>query len=405
MTQQSPSDARSSAREDMAQWPFFLIVTLVLIGGYISALSSLESLRSPLRLVVFTTLILVHGALYWLGPWLAKTSRHMVIYCTVQAMLVLAIGLLASNHWLVMGLYPALTGLFVGAFWPDLRATILAVLGCLALMVFNLIVSFGFQEAVQFLPFIAIMMPFVVVYVVLFTRQVKAREQAQTLLSELEAAHRQLQEYAERVEELTIIQERERMARELHDTLAQGVAGLIMQLEAADSHLENENSTKAQAVVQQAMQRARTTLDEARRAIQALRPAALERGNLIDALGQAVEKFTDDTGVQTTFEVETGSLDVSPETAQDILRIVQESLSNVARHAGAQHVLIRLAENDGVLQVVVQDDGVGFDLESAGEPDRFGLAGMEERAERMGGMLRVKSERGKGTQIALEIAA
>jgi NarL family two-component system sensor histidine kinase YdfH len=320
-------------------------------------------------------------------------------------MLALAIGLLSSNHWLVMGLYPALTGLFVGAFWPDLRATILAALGCLALMVFNLIVSFGFQEAVQFLPFIAIMMPFVVVYVVLFTRQVKARERAQALLSELEAAHRQLQEYAGRVEKLTIIQERERMARELHDTLAQGVAGLIMQLEAADSHLENENPAKAQAVVQQAMQRARTTLDEARRAIQALRPAALERGNLIDALGQAVEKFADDTGVQTTFEVETAPLDVSPETAQDILRIVQESLSNVARHARASHVLIRLAENDGVLQVVVQDDGVGFDLESAGEPDRFGLAGMEGRAERMGGMLRVKSERGKGTQIALEVAA
>jgi len=403
MAQKSSSDV-SWAREDMAQWPFFLIVTLVLIGGYVSALSSLESLRSPLRLVVFTALIMAHGILYWLGPWLAKTRRHLVIYCAVQATLVLAIGLLTSNHWLVMGLYPALTGLSVGAFWPDLRATILAALGCLTLMAFNLIVSFGFQEAIQFLPFIAIMMPFVVIYVALFARQVKARERAQMLLSELEAAHRQLQEYAGQVEELTIIQERERMARELHDTLAQGVAGLIMQLEAVDSHLENEKTVRAQEVVQQAMRRARTTLDEARRAIRALRPAALEQGNLIDALGQVVDKFAAESAVQAAFEVETGPLGVSPEAAQEILRIVQEGLSNAARHAGASHVLVRLAEKEGLLRVVVQDDGVGFEPGEVAAPDRFGLAGMEERARRLGGALRVKSERGKGTRVTLEVA-
>jgi NarL family two-component system sensor histidine kinase YdfH len=377
---------------------------MVLIGGYISALSSLDTLRSPPRLWLFTALILAHGALYWLGPWLARTKRHLVVYCFVQAVLVLAIGLLTSNHWLVMGLYPALTGLFVGALWPDMRATILAALGCLALMAFNLIVSFGIEGFVQFLPFIGIMMPFVVVYVVLFTRQVSARERAQELLGELEAAHAQLQAYADRVEELTIIQERERMARELHDTLAQGVAGLIMQLEAVDSHLESENQTKAQEVVQQAMQRARTTLDEARRAIRALRPAALEQGGLIDALGRDVDRLVDTEDVQATFEVEGGPLDVSPEVAQEVLRIVQESLSNVARHAGAEHVLVRLAESDGVLRVVVQDDGEGFDLGDVGGSDRFGLAGMEERAERLGGALWVESEPGQGTKVTLEIA-
>lgn len=404
MTRKTSSGPGSSARDEMAQsWPFFIIVSLVMIAGYVSALNSLPSLRTPARWALFTALMLVHCGLYWLGPYLAKTKRRLVIYCLVQGVLAFSVGLLTIGHWLAWGIYPALAGLTVGAFWPDLWASALAAVICFALLAFNLLVSSGFKAFVQTLPFIGIMLTFVFVYVILFVRQVSAREQAQELLGELEKAHRQLQEYADRVEELTISQERERMAQELHDTLAQGLAGLIMQLEAVDSHLENKDAVKAQQVVQQAMQRARTTLDEARRAIRALRPAVLEQGNLIDALGQEVDNFAETTGIQAAFEVETGPLDMSSEMAQDTLRIVQESLSNVARHAKASHVLVRLTKSDGALQVVVQDDGVGFNLEDAERLNRFGLAGMEERARRLGGMLRVESERGKGTVVTLEV--
>jgi signal transduction histidine kinase len=103
-------------------------------------------------------------------------------------------------------------------------------------------------------------------------------------------------------------------------------------------------------------------------------------------------------------DVAAGSPDVSPEMAQDILRIVQESLSNVARHAHAGHVLVQLARTEQGFQVVVKDDGVGFDSAQAWErPDCFGLAGMQERAERLGGALRVESERTQGTTVELHI--
>jgi signal transduction histidine kinase len=152
------------------------------------------------------------------------------------------------------------------------------------------------------------------------------------------------------------------------------------------------------------MQRTRATLHEARRAIQALRPAALERGNLIDALGREIDQFSANTGIRTTFDVADGPIDVSPEMAQDILRIVQESLSNVTRHADASHVLVQLAQSREGLQVVVQDDGVGFDPgEGLERPGCFGLAGMQERALRVGGALEVESARGRGTRVVLSV--
>jgi len=405
MAQQSSSTTERSTREEMAQaWPFYIIVSLVMIGGYVNAITSDPSLRQPARLALLTVLLLAHGGLYWTSPYLLLNRRRLVVFCVVQGTLAFAIGMIAQGHWLVMGLYPALIGLVTAAFWPNVRVSILAGSLCFSLMALNLIITWGFQEFLQLLPFVGLMLAFVVIYVLLFVRQVEARERAQALLHELETAHRQLQAYADQVEELTLGRERERMAREFHDTLAQGLAGLILQLEAADSYLENDNPVRAQEIVQQAMQRARTTLDEARRAIQALRPSALERGSLIDALGQAIDQFGATTSVRTTFEVDTRPPGVSQEAAQDILRIVQESLSNVAHHAHADHVLVQLAERDGGLHLVVQDDGVGFDLaEGLERPSCFGLAGMQERASRLGGTLRVESAPEEGTKVTLEI--
>ena len=194
------------------------------------------------------------------------------------------------------------------------------------------------------------------------------------------------------------------MAQELHDTLAQGLAGLILQLEAVDSHLEDGNATKARETARRAMELARTTLHEARRAIQALRPAALEQTGLIYALGSEVDEFEATTGIHATFQVNSSTLDVSLAVAQDILRIVQESLTNVRHHAGAENVMVHLETRGDQLRVVIKDDGCGFDPEQVtGLPDSFGIQGMKERAEHIGGKLQVHSVIGKGTTVTLEM--
>jgi NarL family two-component system sensor histidine kinase YdfH len=380
-------------------WPFFVIVSLVLGACYVTALRADASLREPLRFALFTSLIVVVGVMYWLCPRFVATGRRRLLMLAVLAAATFAIGLMTPHHWSVFGLYPPLLGLAIGLYWSDVRAIAAAVAVCLGLMAANLALAGWFRHALPQLPFVGISLAFTVIYVVLFNRQVEARQRAQALLEELESAHRRLREYADQVEELTLGRERERMGRELHDTLAQGLAGLIMQLEAIDSHLETGGTERARAVLQQAMQRSRTTLHEARRAIQALHASALERGDLAEALRREAESFAATAGVPCRCDVASGSLVVAPERAQEILRIVQESLANAARHARARSVEVRLREDRGELRLVVSDDGVGFDADrmSGG----FGLAGMRERAARLGGTLRVDSRPGAGTTVEL----
>ena len=397
--------------DDVAEaWPLYLMLYLVMAMTYVMVLVDEPSVRQPGPLALFTALMLAHGVLHWFSPrlnadpGLSRRGLWTLAYVIVQGGIVFAMGHMTQLQGLIMGLYFALAGEMAGILWPDLRAIALTASFYVGLLILNIVGVWSFKALVQFSFVIGSLLVFVLVYVAAFIRQIEARERTQKLFQELELAHGQLQEYAAQVEELTISQERERMARELHDTLVQGVAGLILQLEAVDSHLESGNPDRAQAVVQQAMGRARTTLHEARRAIQALRSTALERASLIDALGREADQLAASTDIRTTFEVETGSPDLPPEAAQDILRIVQESLSNVARHARASHVHVRLARGDDGLEVVVQDNGVGFDpVQGLQRPGCFGLAGMQERAERIGGVLQVESERGEGTRVILSV--
>jgi NarL family two-component system sensor histidine kinase YdfH len=383
--------------------PFFVMLYIVMVVAYVLALAGNAELRQPARLLPFTGAMLAHGILHWFAISVPENRRWALLYFIAQGALIFVIGMVTGLQTLIIGLYMALLGEAGGILWPNLRAIALAVVFCLILLAVNIIIAWGPEALLAFVPTVGIMTLFVLIYVLMFVRQAEARERAQTLLSELEVAHGQLQAYADRVEELTLDHERERMARELHDTLAQGVAGLVLQLEAVDSHLEQSNPAKAQTVVQQAMRRARTTLDEARRAIQALRPAALEQRGLVDAIGEEVDRLSVTGGIRATYELDAGTIDPPPDVAQTVLRIVQESLTNVARHSQASHVLVRLAEKDGLLELVVEDDGVGFDPAQV-DPGCYGLAGMRERAEQIGASLKVESEGGKGTRIVLRMA-
>lgn len=396
--------AGASDEELAAGGPFYLVLYLVMAAAYGIVVATDESMRQPGPLALFTGLMLIHGALRLLFLRFVRRRRWVLAYLLFQGLLAFSIGYLTQLEGLIIGLHLALVGESAGILWPDRRALALAVTFYIVLLVLNIITVWGVDVLLEMGLVLVLLLAFVLVYVILYNRQVQAREDAQALLQELEEAHRQLKEYADQVEELTISQERQRMARELHDTLAQGLAGLILQLEAVDSHLEAGNQARAQAVVQQAMQRARTTLHEARSAIQALRPAALEQGNLVEALGDEVEQFSATAGIQATFEVVGAPPGVAPETSLDILRIVQEALSNTARHAQASHVRVRLATGGPGLQVVIKDDGLGFDPAKGLErPGCFGLAGMRERAERIGGTLQVESQAGRGTSIVLSV--
>jgi NarL family two-component system sensor histidine kinase YdfH len=239
----------------------------------------------------------------------------------------------------------------------------------------------------------------ITIYVRLYTRQMEARTQAQALLADLEAANRQLSEYAARVEDLTIVNERQRMARELHDTLSQGMAGLILQLEAADAHLAGERPERARSILQNSMEKARHTLADARQVIDGLRKPT-ER-DLVDAARDESERFTNATGIPCEPQIDV-KVDVPDLVAETSIRAIAEALTNIARHARARNIVLRIVTmlESKILEIEITDDGVGFDPDAV-QAGHYGLLGMRERVRLAEGSMDVYSQPGKGTQIVI----
>ena len=194
-----------------------------------------------------------------------------------------------------------------------------------------------------------------------------------------------------------VLDERQRMAREIHDTLAQGLIGIITQLQAAAHAADDAAGWRRHHDSATAL--ARESLAEARRSVHELRPLPLETGRLADALAEVAERWSarHEVTVQVTT---TGSVRSMKPAAEDaLLRTAQEALANVARHAGATRVGITLSYLDRDVALDVRDDGRGFDP-AAGAVTGFGLVAMRQRIEAMAGTLQIESEPGGGTGIS-----
>jgi NarL family two-component system sensor histidine kinase YdfH len=179
------------------------------------------------------------------------------------------------------------------------------------------------------------------------------------------------------------------------------LAGLILQLEAVDSHLGQDRPEQAQAIVHQAMGRARVTLADARRAIQDLRDETSSIDNLSDAVRQEVERFTTATGIPCELELSPPK-EIPTSVHEHARRAVAEGLTNIARHAQAHNVWLKLGETEGMLEIALRDDGVGFDPTATVEGGgHYGLVGLRERARLAGGSLELISEPGAGTTLTL----
>lgn len=224
------------------------------------------------------------------------------------------------------------------------------------------------------------------------------RQQRQALAQ----ANRQLTYYATTLEQLTISRERNRLARELHDTLAHTLSASAVQLEAIKVSVET-GSGQTPALVDQALQTTRTGLSETRRALQSLRASPLEDLGLALAVRHLAETLTARTGAELAWHSSTPLRDMPPAVEQSIYRVAQEALENIVRHAAARHVSIRLDQVNGHVDLTVSDDGQGFELAQVDLTRHFGLRGMRERAEMAGGRLDIDSRPGQGTTIHFNV--
>lgn len=226
----------------------------------------------------------------------------------------------------------------------------------------------------------------------------QSRDRAQ-LIEQLESTRSEL---AEANREAGMLAERQRLAGEIHDTIAQAFTSIVMLIQAADAELASDPD-QARRHLSLAAGTARENLAEVRALVAGLGPAQLSVGSLDAALGRLADQTAAELGISAGLEV-CGSPRPLPTGAEVVLlRVCQEALANVRRHARAQQAWVRLIYGDGCVRLEVRDDGAGFDpaLVNGG----YGLRGMRARAGEVGGSLAVTSSAGAGTTVRVEVPA
>ena len=230
---------------------------------------------------------------------------------------------------------------------------------------------------------------------VMLTDLAEANAQLEAALAENAGLHAQLLTQAR---EAGVLDERARMAREIHDTLAQGFTGIIAQIEAA-----RQNPDQWLRFADQAQALARENLSEARRSVRALRPVHLEDAHLPEAITGMSERWSAACGVAVGVETTGDPRPMLADVEVALFRVAQEALTNVAKHAKASRVGLTLSYMDDVVLLDVRDDGVGFDPDVAN--GGFGLSSMRQRLLRVAGSLEIESSPGEGTAVNASVPA
>ena len=225
-------------------------------------------------------------------------------------------------------------------------------------------------------------------------RRRKANVRLEAALDENASLHARL---VAKAREAGVLDERQRLAHEIHDTLAQGLTGIITQLAAADGADGADRDRRLARVRELAGE----SLDEARRAVQALRPEPLVTARLPEALSELARRFTVPVGVSTNGDARP----LLPELEVTLYRVAQEALANAEKHAKASRIGLTLSYADDVVLLDVVDDGVGFRPGDRGDGTGFGLEAMRRRVRRVAGTLTIESTPGEGTAVHAQVPA
>lgn len=383
--------------------PFYIFISLLL--GTLGVISVLAILRSntPLAALFCAVLFLVHIGLYWANLIRFEKVKWLFFYYIAQTILiVMLVGMTYGNNLDTSILASLLICMICEALglWGNTRRSLyfgLFYFG-LALMLLYFLER---DDLIFIVPALMFNGGIIVLFMIVLNQQLAERQKAVDLAETLESANARLAAYASQNELLTLQNERQRMARELHDTLAQGVAGLVLQLEAVKTHLKLGRAERAFAIVEQSLASARSTLSESRAAIDDLR--AVLPTDLSEAIRERVERFTQATSIPCELEISMGGEQPTMDVKEHLLRVLSEGLTNVARHAQAARVKVKLFDQNDQIHLEIQDNGKGFAAGSEMNAGHYGLLGMRERARLLNGTLTVESNTNSGTNLCFVV--
>ncbi len=369
--------------------PYYLVhgaIALLFLGFsyWLWLQRMLKAFYVPLMLLIIAGLPIVAGRL-WIRPFPPGPLSN-VEGVTLRLLPVLFIGLVITAwqyRWLAVGLFALGT----------------AVLD-ISLVMTNAITSPAQASATYAVVFVAIVrsISFLVIGYFINVLVQRLRSQQEQLMQ----ANARLTHYASTVEQLSISRERNRLARELHDTLAHTLSGLSVQLETTQAYWDVEPET-ARDLLAKSLAATRSGLNETRRALKALRASPIDDLGLLLSLQKLAESAAERGKLNLSFSLPEQISSLSPDVEQCLYRIAQEALENVVYHANAQTLLVQLTISDEEICLKVEDDGLGFDTKQSQATGHYGLAGMRERAQAAGGDLTISSQRGQGTRIQLTL--
>jgi signal transduction histidine kinase len=378
------------------------IVFWVLLGT--TLVLSFTGGLSQTRQIVFVGAVVVLGAAYQLIARPAILSRRRVPSYAYRLVLIACLMVL-------IGLYPQSVFLmFIASaqIWllcADVREgaalSLLLVTGVGTAQLWS--AGWGWDAFWQILPWMLVSLVVSLLFGIWIEKVITQSQQRAELIEQLESARDELNEVHHSA---GVMAERERMAREIHDTLAQGMTSIVMLSQAASVELDRGATADASARLKAIEDTARENLAEARALVAAFTPVALSEATLTEVLRRQAERFAAETGVDVQVSLDLPDEEVAalPQAQQVVLlRSAQEALANVRKHARATQVRITLGLSDGGVWIEIRDDGSGFT--PAAVSGGFGLNAMRGRVEESGGSVQVESSPGHGTRVQVLIPA
>lgn len=371
--------------------PIIVGIALLYLATIFGQSSGNLSLKS---IVIFTIVIIIQLAIYLFSDSIFK--KKYWLYFFIQGIITFNYAVIAPNGYepLLIGLIP----LFIiqsMMIYNDAFKVIVTAFYFYCVYCGTILAISGVDELIKSIPLLIIITVAMRAYSIAFFKQIKIRVQSQKVLKELELAY-------EKVEELTITNERQGMARELHDTLSQGLAGIIMQLEAVKANLDNKNFNRAQEIVEKSMEHARKTLSDSRLVINDLR-SSKEYIDFNKSIENEITTFRNISNTSITTDIRVESK-ISLNMLRHTLYIVREALNNIAKHAKARNAVVRIIEIDNEININITDDGIGFNTQILDKLfGHYGILGMTERVKAVNGQIKIKSHREHGTEINIII--
>lgn len=365
---------------EKARLPITIANGIVLIG--VLLMHGIVQMNA-FQMITCIALITIYSVLHWFSDTILP--RFQLFYFIVQAAIMLTCAFIVpgASPIILLGLAP----LFIiqGIFYYRQKWARVTIFTLYFVVYIALMLYFFHGNYIWLLLFLVVML-FVFAHAIL------------SLFSEQEVENLELQQANKRIRELTIQNERQRMARDLHDNLAQQLVGLILKLEASEAHLTKQNYEKVDTIIHSAKEQAKQTLVEARNVIDDLRQSEPEK-SFQHAVCEEIKHVAFQYALN--IEMDVADIVVSPAIQSNVLSILKEALTNAYKHADATTVHVTIQQNEGHMQLVVRDNGVGIAQGDLQRQGHYGLMGIGERVALLHGTWQIQNER--GTVMTIDI--